>query len=85
MQEHLQNLVSQGYMTVALLATNRVPMDPMSPSPGGGIHRGVLGVLHRMIWYTPASIPPLAAAVLWLGAASFDSFGDPTYCGLCNC
>jgi hypothetical protein len=33
MQEHLQNLMSQGYMTVAELATYRVPEDPSSPAP----------------------------------------------------
>jgi hypothetical protein len=30
-KEHLQNLVSQGYMTVAELMTCRVPEDPASP------------------------------------------------------
>jgi hypothetical protein len=36
MQEHLQNLMSQGYMTAAELATCRVPKDPGSPAPVGG-------------------------------------------------
>jgi hypothetical protein len=36
MQEHLQNLISQGYMTAAELATYRVPADPASPGPVGG-------------------------------------------------
>jgi hypothetical protein len=35
-EEHLQNLVSQGYMTVAELATCRVPEDPASPALVGG-------------------------------------------------
>jgi hypothetical protein len=35
-QEHLQNLVSQGYWTVAELATCHVPTDPVSPAPVGG-------------------------------------------------
>jgi hypothetical protein len=35
-QEHLQNLVSQGYMTTAELATCRVPEDPAYPTPAGG-------------------------------------------------
>jgi hypothetical protein len=35
-QEHLQNLVSQGLMTAAELATCRVPKDPASPVPAGG-------------------------------------------------
>jgi hypothetical protein len=32
MQDHLQNLVSQGRMTMAELATCRVPVDPVSPA-----------------------------------------------------
>jgi hypothetical protein len=36
MQEHLQNLMSQGYMTVAELATGCVPEDPASPALVGG-------------------------------------------------
>jgi hypothetical protein len=35
-QEHLQNLVSQGYMLVAELATYRVPADPAFPTPWAG-------------------------------------------------
>jgi hypothetical protein len=35
MQEHLQNLVSQGYTTVAKLATCCVPEFPVSPAPAG--------------------------------------------------
>jgi hypothetical protein len=35
-REHLQNLVSQGYMTTAELATYRVPTDPASPTPAAG-------------------------------------------------
>jgi hypothetical protein len=35
-QEHLQDLVIQGYMTVMELATYRVPKDPTSPIPAGG-------------------------------------------------
>jgi hypothetical protein len=35
-QEHLQNLVSQGYMIAAELATCRVPEDPASPALAGG-------------------------------------------------
>jgi hypothetical protein len=34
--EHLQNLVSQGYMIVAELATCHVPTDPTSPTPVAG-------------------------------------------------
>jgi hypothetical protein len=30
-QEHLQNLVSQGFMTAVKLVTYRVPEDPASP------------------------------------------------------
>jgi hypothetical protein len=36
MQEQLQNLMSQGYMTATELATCRVPEDPVSPVPMGG-------------------------------------------------
>jgi hypothetical protein len=35
-QEHLQNLVSQGYMTATELVTCRVPKDPASIGPVGG-------------------------------------------------
>jgi hypothetical protein len=35
-QEHLQNLVSQGCMTIVDQATCRVPADPVSPIPVGG-------------------------------------------------
>jgi hypothetical protein len=35
MQEHLQTLVSQGYMMAAELTTCRVPEDPASPILGG--------------------------------------------------
>jgi hypothetical protein len=34
MQEHLQNLISQGYMIALGLATYRVPEDPVSPQAG---------------------------------------------------
>jgi hypothetical protein len=71
MQEHLQNLVSQGYMTAAELATCHVPMDPVFP-------------VSVWIWYTVTPIPSLASIVLWLGAASFDSFRDLAYCGFRN-
>jgi hypothetical protein len=36
MQEHLQNLVSQGYMTAMEVATCHVPEDPASPVQVGG-------------------------------------------------
>jgi hypothetical protein len=35
-QEHLQNLVSQGYMIATELAICRVPDDSASPTPVGG-------------------------------------------------
>jgi hypothetical protein len=35
MQEHLQNLVQQGYMTEVELMTSRVPEDPASLVPMG--------------------------------------------------
>jgi hypothetical protein len=36
MQEHMQNLVSQGYMTAVELAVCRLPEDPASPVQVGG-------------------------------------------------
>jgi hypothetical protein len=42
------------------------------------------GVLSAMIWCAFTSISPLGVAVLWLGAASLDSFGDLTYSDLCD-
>jgi hypothetical protein len=36
MQEHLQNLISQGYMIAVELATGRVLEDLASPAPVGG-------------------------------------------------
>jgi hypothetical protein len=36
MQEHMENLVSQGYLIAVELATCCVPEDPMSPAPVGG-------------------------------------------------
>jgi hypothetical protein len=35
-QEHLQNLMSQGYMIVVELATCHLPKDPTSPIQVGG-------------------------------------------------
>jgi hypothetical protein len=54
MQEYLQNLVSQGYVTAAELTSCRIPEDPTSPFPTGGggwgICRGVHDVLaHRFL------------------------------------
>jgi hypothetical protein len=51
-------------------------------SPGGGIRRGVRGILCVGIWCVITSISLLLAAVLRLGAISPDPFGDPTYGGL---
>ena len=36
MQEHLQNLVSQGYMMAMECTSCRVPEDPSSPVHAGG-------------------------------------------------
>jgi hypothetical protein len=36
MQEHLQNLMNEGYMTAVELATCCVPEDPTSPALAGG-------------------------------------------------
>jgi hypothetical protein len=51
---------------------------------GGGIRCGVRGNLRVRIWCEFTSILPLATAVLWLGAASLDSFGDLAYSCLCD-
>jgi hypothetical protein len=45
---------------------------------GWGICHGVRGILRVMIWCAVILISPLVAAVLWLGAASLDSFRDLT-------
>jgi hypothetical protein len=62
MQEHLENLVSQGHMIVAELATCRVPKDSVSPAPVGGyvmacmvFYERKFGVsshrfLHSLLW-----------------------------------
>jgi hypothetical protein len=48
-QEHLQNLISQGYIAVKELATYHVLEDLASPAPGG-IHHVVHGVpSHRFL------------------------------------
>jgi hypothetical protein len=36
MQEHMQNLMSQGYLTAVELGTCHVSEDPVSPTPMGG-------------------------------------------------
>jgi hypothetical protein len=54
------------------------------PCPNGGIRCGMLDILRVRIWCALASIPCFAAAVLWPGAASVDSFGGPAHCGLHN-
>jgi hypothetical protein len=35
-QEHLQNLISQGYMIEVVLANSSVPIDPTSLASAGG-------------------------------------------------
>jgi hypothetical protein len=78
-QEHMQNLVSQGYMTAAKLATCRVSADPISPTPVAEHVVACAAFYERGIWCSFTSIPLLAAAVLWIGAASFESVEDPAY------
>jgi hypothetical protein len=46
---------------------------------GGGIHHVLCGVLQVRIWRAIASISPLLAVVLRLGATSLDSFRDLAY------
>jgi hypothetical protein len=52
-QEHLQNLVRQGYMTTTELATCRVPTDPTSPVPVGG-YIIVCSMLYEQGFGTPS-------------------------------
>jgi hypothetical protein len=82
MQEHLQNLISQMYMIVAegYLCARGSCISCSSD----GIHRGVRGVLRVMLWCAITSISSLVVVLLQLGAASPDSFGDPTYSCLCD-
>jgi hypothetical protein len=72
-------------MTSVELVTCRVLEDPSSPvSGGGGIHRGLCGILQAGVRRAITPISPLFAAVLWPGAASFDPLGDLAYSGLCD-
>jgi hypothetical protein len=48
----------------------------------GGIRHGVHGIVRARIWCAFTSISLLAVVVLWLGAASLDSFRNPAYSGL---
>jgi hypothetical protein len=45
LQGHMQNLISQEYMTATELATCCVPVNPASPSPAGGF------VMACMVFY----------------------------------
>jgi hypothetical protein len=82
-QEHLQNLVSQGYMTAAELATYRVPEDPACPASVRGYivactvfyERGFGVPSHRFL----CSLLRFYDLELH---ASLDSFRDPAYGGL---
>jgi hypothetical protein len=82
-QEHMQNLMSEGYMTAVELATYHMPKDPASPHSGGRIHHGVHGILRARIWCAIALISPLSAAILWHGTASLDRLKDLAHGGLC--
>jgi hypothetical protein len=84
MAEHLQNLVSQGYMLGVELATHSVPADPASPTLAAGYVIACLSFYKARIWCAFTPIPPLAAIVLWLRAASSDSLADFAHCGLPN-
>jgi hypothetical protein len=65
MQEHLENLISQGYMTAEELATYLMPLGPTFLSQvGGGIRRGMHSILRARIWCAIALISVLLAAVL---------------------
>jgi hypothetical protein len=49
------------------------------PCSSGGIRHSVHDILRVRIWCVIPPISLLLAAVLWLGAASLDSFGDLAY------
>jgi hypothetical protein len=66
-QEHLQNLMSQGYMMAVELVTCRMPKDPTSLVLAWGIHCGMCGILQAGIWCYNTLISSLFATVLWLG------------------
>jgi hypothetical protein len=70
-QEHLQNLVSQGFMTVAELMSCRMPQDLASPMP-------------VWVWGAITLISPLCATVLWSGTAPLDSLRDLVHDSLCD-
>jgi hypothetical protein len=64
--EHLQDLMSHGFMTTVELVTCHVPADPTSPVPvGGGVRGGLRDVLRARVWCAITSIPLLFAVVLW--------------------
>jgi hypothetical protein len=84
-QEHLQNHVSQGYMTVVELVTCRVPEDPTSPvQAGGGCIVPCTAFYRCGVWCAIRLVSLLFAIVLWPGAASLDPLGDLAHVGLCD-
>jgi hypothetical protein len=70
-QEHLQNLVSQGFMTVAELMSCCMPQDLASPIP-------------VWVWGAITLISPLCAIVLRSGTAPLDSLRDLVHGSLCD-
>jgi hypothetical protein len=85
MQEHLQNLMSQGSMTVAELAACHVPEDSAPPFHSGwGICRGMRGIQRARIWCSSTLISLLFAIVLRLRTVSLDPLRDLTHGGLCD-
>jgi hypothetical protein len=83
-QEHMQDLVSQGYMMAVEVATCRVPEDPSSSMSLGGVHRGLSNVLRAGVRCAITLISLLFAAVLWPGAASLDPLEDLAHSVLCD-
>jgi hypothetical protein len=75
MQEHLQNLMSEGYMTVAELVTFHTLIILPSPILAGGICCGMCSILLAEILCAITLISPLFAIVHWLGPASLDPSG----------
>jgi hypothetical protein len=83
-QEHLENHVSQGYMTAVELVTCRVPEDPTSPVQAEGCIVPCTAFYRCGVWCAIRPVSPLFALVLWPGAVSLDPLGDLAHVGFCD-
>jgi hypothetical protein len=82
-QEHLQNLVSQGYMMAASSRPVVCPRIPDLPCQWG-IRRGLCGVLQARVRRAITHISLLFTVVLWPRTASLDPLEGLTHSGLCD-